>query len=209
MDTQIITQDNILLPAVTGKQAIEAWKQYQELKKAILEKSDIQTIQGKEFLKKSYWRKVATFFNLTTEVVQESHEEVGNTIMWHFVVKAVASNGRYAIGAGSCDMYEKGHKNTLHNIRAMAETRATNRAISNLVGGGEVTAEEMEDVTPETIGEIKKQLIEILKEIAKTENISKALEHFKVKDIESLSLEQIKAIIIAKKKALPEKEATS
>jgi hypothetical protein len=154
----IVIPDSIVMPAVDGKQAIEAWKQYDELKQSIVTDKDVQVIQGNKFLKKSYWRKVATFFNLTTEIVEESKEQVGKTLVWHFTVKAVAPNGRSAIGVGSCDIYEKaiytpdgyvtnkGSKatpNTLHNTRSTAETRATNRAISNLVGGGEVSAEEV------------------------------------------------------------------
>lgn len=42
------------------------------------------------------------------------------------------------------DQYVSGQKAKLeHDIRATAETRAKNRAISDLVGGGEVSAEEM------------------------------------------------------------------
>ena len=55
---------SIVMPAVSPEQALEAWKAYQALKTKIMEPSDIQKIQGKDFLKKSYWRKIATFFNL-------------------------------------------------------------------------------------------------------------------------------------------------
>lgn len=172
------TNQGIVRPAIDAQGAIDAWKEYQLLKVAIVdEKDDIQLIQGKKFLKKSYWRKVATFFNLTTEVVEERKEQIGKTIVWHFTMKATAPNGRSAIGTGSCDAFEKATKvgseymqkgrvtkwgksdngksfplefewteaqpNSLHNIRSTAETRATNRAISNLVGGGEVSAEEV------------------------------------------------------------------
>ncbi len=154
---QIVGQ-GIVMPAVSAKEAIEAWKKYQALKEAIVEENDVQVIEGRKFLKKSYWRKVATFFNLTTEVVEERKEKLGKTFVWHFTVKATAPNGRFAIGVGSCDAFEKAFlrdgqyvdrfgkpakPNSIHNIRATAETRATNRAISNLVGAGEVSAEEV------------------------------------------------------------------
>lgn len=165
MENQVVPINNaIVMPAVSGEQAIAAWNQYQDLKKAIVDKDvDVQLIEGKEFLKKSYWRKVATFFNLTVEVVEERHEQIGSTIVWHFTCRAVAPNGRSAIGTGSCDAFEKASKkdgryvrwnkfskkwedatpNSIHNIRSTAETRAFNRAVSNLVGGGEVSAEEV------------------------------------------------------------------
>ena len=149
----------IIMPAVTPEQALEAWNVYQDLKNKIVDrKNDVQTIQGKDFLKKSYWRKVATFFNLTVKVVDESHEAIGKTVVWHFTCEASHKNGRSAIGTGSCDSFEKATlkngqylnsndepatPNSLHNIRSTAETRAFNRAVSNLVGGGEVSAEEV------------------------------------------------------------------
>lgn len=186
-DTKLApVNQSIVMPAVNGAQALEAWKAYEDLKGKIVDKDhDIQVIQGKQFLKKSYWRKIATFFNLSVEVVSESHEVVGRTMVWHFTCKAVAPNGREAVGVGSCDAFEKvklhdgkyevynkftkkwepATPNSIHNIRSTAETRAFNRAVSNLVGGGEVSAEEVdknameqeakqeakEDVNPEEI----------------------------------------------------------
>ena len=45
---------------------------------------------------------------------------------------------------GSCDSKEKPQA-ALHVVRAMAETRASSRAISAMIGAGEVSAEEMEN----------------------------------------------------------------
>ena len=167
----------IVMPVVSATQAVDAWKKYEKLKKAIITDNDIQLIEKKQFLKKSYWRKIATFFNLTVEVVSEEKELVGKTFVWHFTCRAIAPNGRSTVGVGSCDAYEKAVKrddgyykkgkvtkwgktdsgksyplefewvkatpNSIHNIRATAETRAYNRSVSNLVGGGEVSAEEV------------------------------------------------------------------
>lgn len=187
-----IISQSIVMPAVSPKQAKEAWKQYQDLKSVVVDKeTDIQKIEGKDFLKKSYWRKIATFFNLTVEVVEESHEQVGKTVVWHFTCKAIAPNGRSAVGVGSCDAFEKAEKrdgeyvkkgnvtkwgknkegksypmefewvpatpNSLHNIRSTAETRAYNRAVSNLVGGGEVSAEEVAGLSHDESEDIKKE----------------------------------------------------
>lgn len=172
MNNQLDMPKSIVMPEVNGSQALEVWKAYQELKTKIVEKSDIQVIQGREFLKKSYWRKVATFFSLTIDVVSESHEQLGRTIVWHFTVKATAQNGRSSIGTGSCDAYEKATlrdgqyvdkygkpalPNSLHNIRSTAETRATNRAISNLVGGGEVSADEIINHTDIDVSDVPEE----------------------------------------------------
>lgn len=145
-ESQLTAQDTgIVMPAVSPKQAVAAWKEYQDLKKSIAMPEDIQSIQGKEFYKKSYWRKVATFFNLSVEITEERMETIGeNNFVYHFTQKATAPNGRFAYGTGSCDRMEKGRPNTIHNTRTTAETRAFNRAVSNLVGGGEVSAEEVD-----------------------------------------------------------------
>lgn len=146
-------QGGIVMPAVTPKQFIEAYKEYEQLKKALTTKNDIQIIQGNEFLKKSYWRKIATAFNLSVEITDEHKEVIGeNNIVYHFTQKATAPNGRFTYGTGSCDRMEKGRPNTIHNTRSTAETRAFNRAVSNLVGGGEVSAEEITDDTTSANG---------------------------------------------------------
>jgi len=153
-DNQLTTteeqQIGIVMPAVTPKQFIEAYKEYEQLKKALTTKNDVQIIQGNEFLKKSYWRKIATAFNLSVEITDEKVETIGeNNLVYHFTQKATAPNGRFTYGTGSCDRMEKGRANTIHNTRSTAETRAFNRAVSNLVGGGEVSAEEItEDNSP-------------------------------------------------------------
>lgn len=145
--SETIAHSPIVLPAASPKEAKEAWQSYLKLKEAVQDKEDIQMIKTKEgvrpFLKKSYWRKIATFFNISVKVAEERREDIGKNIAFHFICKAIAPNGRFAIGAGSCDVFEKGYRNTFHNVRATAETRAFNRAVSNLVGGGEVSAEEM------------------------------------------------------------------
>ena len=143
---QLAVQSGIVMPAVSAAEAVKAWDAYLDLKKKIATPEDTQTIQGREFFKKSYWRKLATFFNLSVEVIDERVVQADENRIFHFTCKATAPNGRYAVGTGTCDQMEKGRKNTIHNTRSTAETRAFNRAVSNLVGGGECSAEEMGEV---------------------------------------------------------------
>ena len=145
----------IVMPAVSVAEAKKSWQAYEDLKAAIVVPSDIQIIKGKQFLKKSYWRKIATFFNLNVDIVEEresvSLDQDNKPVdrIYHFTCKATANNGRYAIGVGSCGVVEK--DGSQHNARSTAETRAFNRAVSNLVGGGEVSADEIrkEDIDEE------------------------------------------------------------
>ena len=142
-EAQAMIPAPIVTPAVTPEEALQAWKKYEALKAKIVTENDVQKIQGKDFLKKSYWRKIATFFNLSLECVAEERVLSGEVVIYSLTYKAIAPNGRFSYGDGACASDEKGLDKTEHNTRAIAHTRAFNRAVSNLVGGGEVSAEEM------------------------------------------------------------------
>jgi len=162
---EILSAD-IVRPVVSPKQAAELWAEYQELTKAILDKSDYQDISGNQFKKKSAWRKYARFFNISDEIQEKNitRDNDGRVVEAEFIVKALAANGRSAIGWGSCSIFEKAHQldkvirgnisckapcdgrahftSPDNTIPATAHTRAKNRAISDIIGAGEVSAEE-------------------------------------------------------------------
>ena len=145
----------IVKPVVTPEQFRAAWDNFQALKKVILEKDDYQEIsmfqQGKgmvkrNFIKKSGWRKLAAAFNLSDEIVTEVRKElIPPNFVVEIGVKVTAPNGRFAVGIGSCSSGERKFAHTEHDVRSTAHTRAKNRAISDLIGGGEVSAEEVEN----------------------------------------------------------------
>ena len=145
----------LVLPLVDSSTAKAAIAQYEALKAAIVQPSDVQNISGRTFLKKSFWRRVATCFGLSLELVREerSFDEAGN-LSYSVLYRAIAPNGRAMTGDGMYVNGEKVDRNgkpvyvSEHFIRATAHTRAKNRAISDLVGGGEVSAEEMPDDEP-------------------------------------------------------------
>lgn len=147
---QKIENQGIVRPIVNPEQALQAWKEYQDLVSKVLDESDYQIINHVKFKKKSGWRKLAGFFNLSTECHSEKeiHGE-GGVIAFDVIYKAVAPNGRSASGDGSCDSHETEDRNgrvlvkSRHDTRSTAHTRAFNRAVSNLIGGGEVSADEI------------------------------------------------------------------
>ncbi|HOX41802.1 MAG TPA: hypothetical protein PK263_06495, partial [bacterium] len=63
---------------------------------------------------------------------------------YEITVKASTQNGRFAFGVGSCSSSERNFAHPEHDVRSTGHTRAKNRAISDLIGGGEVAAEEIE-----------------------------------------------------------------
>lgn len=139
-----------LLPLGDIAGAKNAIAQYEKLKTAIVVDSDKQIISGRTYLKKSFWRRVAFCFGLSLELVREERlllddGVTASKLAYRVTYRAVAPNGRSMDGDGMCVFGEKSGLTIEHNIRAIAHTRAKNRAISDLVGGGEVSAEEMPD----------------------------------------------------------------
>lgn len=161
----------LVVPAAGDAEIVEAFHRYQSLRTKLLVPADFQHIQGKEFPKKSAWRKLAVAFGVTFEIRDRVYERDGNRRIERaeFVVRAVAPNGRYVDGFGACDLYEKccipgcrkggQHKhcaakdgtcpgsvhfsNSQHDVPATASTRAMNRAASDMFGFGAVSAEEI------------------------------------------------------------------
>ena len=168
-NNEIVAVDNSTAPSLANQfdivdvdGAAAFMQNYQELVKALLDKSDYQQINGVPKKKKSAWRKLATAFNISDDIVEKEiiREEDHQIISAWFVVKATLPNGRYGIGVGDCSIFDKINKkdaempsnfelrkrftNAEHDVLTTAHTRAKSRAISDLVGGGEVSAEELE-----------------------------------------------------------------
>ena len=140
----IVEESNIMSTNV--EQALAEWEAYQTFTEKLLDDSDYQLIRGKKFKKKSAWRKYSRAFNITTEIRDKviTKDDKGRVEEAEFIVRATLPNGRYVESWGSCSKLEGSKSHPNHDIPATAQTRATNRAISDLIGAGEVTAEEMQ-----------------------------------------------------------------
>ena len=88
---------------------------------------------------------MATFFNLTDEILDRKFEysDSGFIQSAYYEVKIIAPNSRSTTGIGFCSAKEREFAHPDHDIRATAHTRAKNRGISDMIAGGEVTAEEI------------------------------------------------------------------
>lgn len=164
--TALGTTDQVLppVPMFGGREMAAAFAAYQNLQRTLDSAMPDQIIKlgGRPFRRKGYWRGIATAFNLSLELVDERREVHGlfedgrDNFVFFVVYKATTPTGRAAIGDGSCAALEKASRTernkwavlpfqaTEHNVRSHAHTRAFNRAVSNLVGFGEVSAEELE-----------------------------------------------------------------
>lgn len=132
-------------------QTKQAMAIYQQGLQAILADNDWQQFVDRrgnrhKFLKRSGWRKIALWFGLNLETQREEidRDVNGHPLRARVVYRAIASDGRYADGEGGCDTTERNIQKPEHDLLATAATRAVNRAISNLVGLGEVSADEIE-----------------------------------------------------------------
>lgn len=171
--TAIVTLDSTVALPVPVDMAVEQWDQYQELTRRLLNESDYQEIGQRKFKKKSAWRKYARAFNITDRVTYEeiTRDEDGFPLWARIRVEAKAPNGRTAEADHECHVSERccaaargltcekadwnshtccitacdGRIHWSHpgDLPATALTRAKNRAIADLIGAGEVSAEEM------------------------------------------------------------------
>lgn len=160
------------------------YDQFEDMKEGLLKKGEDTQEIGKgssksAFITKSGWRKIATAFNVSVEVVEKEKDTSNGVLTWRVKARAIAPNGKTAESWSVCASNESNHMEYLnkvsdeqkaqddvfqvdgkwrrlkslrevneHDILATAETRAKNRAISDLVGGGDVSAEE---VTKESV----------------------------------------------------------
>ena len=152
------------LELVDVEYAAQVQQNFLDLVDVLLDKSDYQA--GKK--KKSAWRKLARAFNIsdepiTKEIVRDENHQI---ISAYFEVKAILPNGRSGFGVGDCSIFDKiksddvelpsnfelrkRFTNAEHDVIATAHTRAKSRAISDLIGAGEVSAEELDDAVKVT-----------------------------------------------------------
>lgn len=144
------------LTMIDVDQAEAAYKAYVDLCNRILDDKDYATISGRKARKRSGWAKLRRFYGISAQVIKEERVppltewEPGQVFMYRFTVEAQLGF-RIEHGDGACESEELAGSNiapTEHNVRAKALTRAKNRATSDLIGGGEVSAEELENGAP-------------------------------------------------------------
>lgn len=131
---------------------VQSFGEYQDLLPKLLSPDDWQDAgRGERFVKKSGWRKIATAFDLDVVIVSSKvdRDSDGRPVRAEVIARAVAPSGRSMDGDGYCSVEEprfekpKARQKLENDLRATAATRAKNRAISDLVGMGAVSAEEV------------------------------------------------------------------
>jgi len=123
--------------------SIKAFTEIDKLKNSILDTRDLVTIKWKRYINKRWYRKLAIAFNISTEIVKEERIEKDNLVIYDFSIRATSPVGRYMESSASCASNERDFNHIENDVRAIAQTRATNRCISDLIGLWEVSYEEM------------------------------------------------------------------
>ena len=142
--------EGIVRPMVSFDEAKDGWILFQKLKKHVLTDEDFQEIQTKKgsarFIVKSGWRKIATLFHISLEIIRQWREEDPKTGATAYFTKVRVHHptGRSveAIAAASTSE-DRPLRHMPHDLIAMSQTRAYNRAISDMVGSGETSWEEV------------------------------------------------------------------
>jgi len=143
-ETSIVPTEREIVSPASPERVLAAMKAFEWFKSNALTPSDYQPIAGHNYIKKSGWMKIALACNVSLEKREERIEDLESGIrVYHYCYRAIAPSGRFADAVGSASTDEREFTHEVHDVRALAQTRACNRAISNLVGGGEVSAEEM------------------------------------------------------------------
>lgn len=138
------------LASVTSDAAFKVQQQlaaaYDKACLSLIGPNDVQKEGSRTFKKKSAWRKLARHFNISSDVVRVDREIVDGTFLATVTVRARGPWGQSAEAVGACGQDEATGRRTITiaDAIATAETRATNRAVSNLIAMGEVSAEEMQ-----------------------------------------------------------------
>lgn len=143
MSTYMRTLDQ---QALGEQQALAA--AYDRACASLIGPNDVQQEGGRTFKKKSAWRKLARYFNITVEAsLADTRIDMLPSGEWIAIARAsaVAPWGQRFDDLGACGSDEETGRRTITYADAVATalTRAANRAVSNLIAMGEVSAEEI------------------------------------------------------------------
>lgn len=192
-----------VLPVDTPEQARDAWRQYHEIQAAIMTPADYQTYNGVKRPNKSFVKKVQRHYQLSVSITRCERQDLGDGDYGYLVTaRASAPNGYFVEATGGCSTTEKRFQNAeakkraFHDIIGTAETRATNRAVLNLIGGGIVTAEEVNKGERQTKQTPAQQAVMFCQRLGVSENDRKSYlqAEYGVESFNDLSEEDLRAV---------------
>jgi len=148
--------ERLLVPVASMDKLVEAMRRFEAIKTAMLVPDrDTYTIQGKERIRKSGWRKLALAFGISDEIsddTQVTDPTDKDHIVYHVRVRAWTRDGRTVQGVGSASSREREFAHLEHDLHALAHTRAKSRAIADMLGSSDLVAEELDEQEVPEVG---------------------------------------------------------
>lgn len=155
----IVAQTGLVAPVCSVQESVRIFKEFEKAKREILTGNDVLWIdssgrpaiegEGSPHIKRSGWRKLARFFGLSWDIenIEKLIMEHGGYMykvrvrVWHPAGASVISEG---VATSKDSFFTKGGRKEADeaNVLMKAETVGINRAISDILGSGEVSGEE-------------------------------------------------------------------
>jgi len=141
--------DQIIIPSkpLTVDETLALCREYQRIKEELIKMNPDFTckIKDKQYTKKSGWYWLGKHFGVSEVSVERERENGKNgEFVYRFISKVQDGFGHTSFGVGACSSKERSFAHVEHDVMATAHTRAKIRAISDLIGGGEVSADEIQ-----------------------------------------------------------------
>ena len=157
----VVAQTGLVAPVCSVEESVRIFKEFEQAKSKVLSGGDVLWIgadgrptvdgQGTPHIKRSGWRKLARFFGLSWDIedIEKLTMEHGGYMykvrvkVWHPAGASVISEG---VATSHDSFFTKGGRKEAdeENVLMKAQTVAVNRAISDILGSGEVSGEERE-----------------------------------------------------------------
>ena len=157
----IVLQTGLVAPVCSVEESVRIFREFEQAKSKVLSGGDVLWIgsdgrptvdgQGSPHIKRSGWRKLARFFGLSWDIedIEKLPMEHGGYMykvrvkVWHPAGASVISEG---VATSKDGFFTKGGRKEADeaNVLMKAETVSINRAISDILGSGEVSSEERE-----------------------------------------------------------------
>lgn len=158
----VVAQTGLVAPVCSVQESVRIFKEFEQAKKEILTSKDViwfgddgrPTVegQGNPHIKRSGWRKLARFFGLSWDIVSISQAipmQNGGYMyktkvrIWHPAGASIIAEG--VTTSKDPFLSKSGRKEANEeDVIMKSETVAINRGIDDILGGGEVSAEELE-----------------------------------------------------------------
>ena len=132
----------------------KAFVELKNLEQKFLDRNDYVNIKWKVYIKKSWFRKLGLILWISTEIVKHERIEKDKCFIHEYTIRATASNGRYTECSWACASNERTYNHIENDVIATAQTRASSRAISDLLGIWEIFYEDTNNANSNTSNNI-------------------------------------------------------